>query len=103
MLRGRRSSRTTPLPADWSTTRQRILLRDGRACQWPTNGAICGKPARNVDHKKPGHLGGTDNDDNLWSLCDRHERAKSSAEGGRAWQEKRRQRTRRETKHPGLL
>lgn len=103
MPRGRGTSRTTPLPDDWPVIRRRILDRDGHTCQWPMNGTICGRPARNVDHKTPGHLGGGHDDDNLWSLCDPHERAKSAAEGGRVWQARRRRMAHRETTHPGLL
>ena len=101
---GSRSARTAPLPDDWEPSiRPRILARDGGACQWPAVEGICGRPARNVDHKLAAHLGGTDDDDNLWSLCDLHERAKTGAEGGKAWHAKRKPRQRPTEQHPGLL
>jgi 5-methylcytosine-specific restriction endonuclease McrA/predicted transcriptional regulator len=50
--------------------RARVLFRDGSRCQ------MCGaSPAKDaevqleVDHKIPLHLGGTNDEDNLWTLC----------------------------------
>jgi 5-methylcytosine-specific restriction endonuclease McrA len=106
MPRGRHSSRTRPLPANWRTEIQpRILDRDQHACQWPIayDGTKCGAYAYRVDHKKPAHLGGTDEDANLWALCDHHTRKKDSAEGGRAAQALRPKRARPQDPHPGLL
>lgn len=52
--------------------RARVLFRDGSRCQ------MCGaSPARDpevqleVDHKIPLHLGGSNDEDNLWALCRR--------------------------------
>lgn len=106
MPRGRRSSRTTPLPAGWNTsTRPRILARDNHTCQWPisVDGTICGRHAYRVDHKNPAHLGGDDEDDNLWALCDGHTRFKDGQEGGRAAAAKRPPRRRPPEPHPGMI
>lgn len=106
MPRSKRSSRVIPLPPDWySATRPRILARDNHACQWPiaADGTTCGRHAYRVDHRIPTHLGGSDDDANLWSLCDPHTRQKDSAEGGRAAQARRPKRNRTPEKHPGLL
>lgn len=107
MARGRHSNRTQPLPSDWRpSTRPRILKRDGNACQWPDgngNGNVCGAYAYRVDHKQPAHLGGTDDDDNLWSLCDRHTRIKDATEGGKAAAAQRLLRKRPTEQHPGLI
>lgn len=54
---------------EWDRKRKAVLARDRGLCQQ------C-KPdrritvARNVDHKVPKAEGGTDDEDNLWSLCD---------------------------------
>jgi 5-methylcytosine-specific restriction protein A len=106
MPRGRHSSRVIPLPKTWATEiRPRILQRDNHACQWRVadDPTICGQRAYRVDHKKPAHLGGGDEDANLWALCDFHTRKKDSTEGGRAAQAKRIPRNRPAEKHPGLL
>lgn len=106
MPRGRRSSRTRPLPPNWRTEIQpRILDRDDRSCQWPIadDGTICGQYAYRVDHKIPAHLGGGDDDANLWALCDHHTRKKDSTEGGKAAQARRPKRQRPAEKHPGIL
>lgn len=104
MPRGSRSSRTEPLPPNWETEiRPRIIARDNGICQWDIGGRICGQPGRNVDHKTPAHLGGTDDDANLWLLCDPHERRKSGAEGGKAWQARRLPRRRPKEMHPGIV
>src|SRR5690349_2006592 len=106
MPRGSRSNRVTPLPPNWETeTRPRILARDKQACQWPVaaDGTVCGAYAYRVDHRKPAHLGGGDDDDNLWALCDRHTRFKDSREGGMAAAAKRIPRRRPQERHPGLI
>jgi 5-methylcytosine-specific restriction enzyme A len=61
--------------AEWRKLRLRILERDRHTC---TN---CGKPASTVDHRKPRHLGGTDDPSNLTSLCERCHETKSAREG----------------------
>lgn len=106
MPRSRRSSRVTPLPKNWATEiRPRILARDDHSCQWPVDddGPICGQYAYRVDHRTAAHLGGKDDDANLWALCDRHTRKKDSAEGGRAAQAKRIPRNRPAEPHPGII
>lgn len=106
MPRGRQSSRVIPLPKNWATEiRPRILARDNHTCQWliAEDGTICGQHAYRVDHKKPAHLGGGDEDWNLWTLCDTHTRRKDGIEGGRAAQAKRIPRNRPIERHPGML
>lgn len=105
MPRGRASSRVVPLPPNWySEIRPRILTRDGHTCQWPISrdGTRCGDPAHRVDHRTPAHLGGTDDDTNLWTLCDHHTRRKDSSEGARAMHARRPKRQRPTERHPGL-
>jgi len=66
-------------------------------------GGICGAYAYRVDHKSPAHLNGSDDDDNLWTLCDTHTRYKDASEGGRAAAAKRIPRRRPPEPHPGLI
>ena len=49
----------------WMTTRRRILLRDGYACQ------CCGivRADNEIDHRVPLEQGGSNDDDNLQTLC----------------------------------
>lgn len=93
------SRRVVPLPPDWRHIRLRILDRDGRRCQWPTRHGICGQPATDVDHIVPAHLGGTEDDANLRSLCGPHHRTKTSSEAARA---RITRRSRTAEPHPGL-
>ena len=96
--------RSTPLPKGWeSRTRPRILRRDRRKCQWPTDAdVICGEPATDVDHKTPAYLGGSDEDDNLWALCRYHHNKKTAGEASAvAHAIPPRERPREE--HPGLI
>jgi 5-methylcytosine-specific restriction enzyme A len=66
------SDRRKRLPKDWPATRKRVLIRDRYQC------VKCGGPANQVDHIVPS---GSDDDDNLQSLCEEHHNQKSSAEG----------------------
>jgi 5-methylcytosine-specific restriction protein A len=91
------STRKFSLPPDWPAIRSRILRRDGHRC------VICGAPARQVDHITPAYLGGTDDDDNLASLCDPHHAAKSSREGHDAMRAARARIQRQAPRHPGLV
>lgn len=52
----------------WDLIRPRILMRDGYLCQDHKRRNI-GAAATHVDHIIPKALGGTDDDDNLESLC----------------------------------
>ncbi|MBA3875608.1 MAG: hypothetical protein C0498_01505 [Anaerolinea sp.] len=49
-------------------------------CQWETDGVGCGEPATDVDHRVPKRAGGTDDEDNLQSLCHSHHSVKTRAE-----------------------
>lgn len=96
--------RSTPLPKGWERhTRPRILRRDKHACQWPvTTGGICGEPANQADHKIPAYLGGTDEDENLWALCQYHHDKKTGREAS-AVAHAMAPRARPAQAHPGLL
>jgi hypothetical protein len=101
------SNRRHTLPADWSSTQQRILRRDSGRCQWVRGDTHwkCLKPARDVDHRVRPEDGGTDDDSNLWALCQWHHRWKTGREGGIASAAARR--AKRDAKpaplHPGLV
>lgn len=101
---GTQGRRTTPLPAGWARrTRPRILRRDGHACQWPlATGGVCGEPANEVDHKTPAHLGGGDDDGNLWALCGWHHGRKTGREAA-AVLHSRPGRKRPAERHPGMI
>lgn len=65
-----RRERTAEVTRISPRVRARVLFRDGSRCQ------MCGaSPARDaevqleVDHKVPLHLGGSNDEDNLWALC----------------------------------
>ena len=76
-------------------TARRIRARDKRTCQ------KCGRSAWQVDHKTNVAAGGTDDDDNLWLLCDECHDTKSAEEAaaGRA----KHSRWREPEEHPGRL
>ena len=93
------SQRRQQLPPDWPRTRRRILLRDGYRCT--EKGCI--RRASHVDHVVPAYLGGSDDDENLTSLCPPHHLAKSSREGADAARAARARARRAPVKHPGLL
>jgi hypothetical protein len=58
-----------PVPAGgWPRLRFAVLQRDGFRCQACGRAATDGVPLH-VDHKRPRSLGGTDDMDNLWTLC----------------------------------
>jgi 5-methylcytosine-specific restriction protein A len=79
--RGSRQSRG--YGAEWEVTRKRILSRDKGLCQ-PCLKAKRYRPARQVDHKIPKFEGGTDDDDNLQSICKTCHAEKTQAEALRA-------------------
>lgn len=61
-----RSERGRRLPADWRRKdgpRERVLDRDGHACQWPVGTGTCGAHATHVDHKTPGTSGAVSDDE----------------------------------------
>lgn len=100
----RGSDRKDRLPADWERIRRRIHRRDGSQCQVRlSTGAFCLSPATDVDHIRRGD---DHSEDNLRCICDYHHKAKSSSEGGRAYQAKinrSKAKFRRPEQHPGLL
>lgn len=81
---------------------QRVAERDGSHCQvckkpegrWCLSGGsyfldfdsglratkVIWRPVLELDHRVPLHLGGTNDDDNLWLLCNGCHKAKTSAE-----------------------
>lgn len=68
----------------WQKRRERILLRDCGLCQ------VCRKEGRvkeatDVDHIVQKADGGTDDDDNLQSICRDCHKAKTAADRGRGW------------------
>lgn len=97
-----RAWRTTPLPSGWSTTRLRILDRDGHRCTMVTDGHRCPCPATDVDHVTPAHLGGNDTDANLASLCRPHHAAKTAREARAAQVAATGTLARIPERHPGL-
>jgi 5-methylcytosine-specific restriction endonuclease McrA len=98
------SRRKESLPPGWeSSTRPRILKRDGYRCtaiRYDTE-RRCNQPATDVDHITPHSLGGSEDDSNLTSLCAHHHKVKSSSEGGTAAAVRRKAAKKRT--HPGLL
>lgn len=98
------SGRRRQLPQDWPQTRRRILRRDGYRCtEILDGGRRCGRRANHVDHVVPHHLGGSDDDENLASLCATHHGVKSSREGIDAARVARARAKRAPVKHPGLV
>ena len=96
------STRARRLPGTWrSTIVPRIMSRDSRQCQWPTDTGICAWPATDIDHK----IAGDDHrDENLWALCRWHHERKTSAEGAQQRRNNGYARERRAVeKHPGLI
>lgn len=89
----------------WGKKRAR-QLRAFPFCQWEEDDILCNATAVIVDHVKPRFEGGTDDDDNLQSLCKYHSDLKTAAEGHRAWAQhkaKTKARFDRREKHPGEL
>jgi len=81
-------------------------VRDNYRCQHIRfdTGRKCLRAARDVDHIKSHKAGGTDDDDNLESLCGWHHDQKSGREGGLASGKARRAKNAGGAKkHPGVL
>lgn len=65
----------------WQQTRQRILERDGYLCvECMRDGRVT--LATDVDHRTPKSKGGTDDPDNLQSLCADCHKAKTVRDSG---------------------
>ncbi len=69
---------------EWRKTRERILERDGRRCTKAlADGSRCPITTDlHVDHKLPKAMGGSDDDENLTTLCRDHNLAKGDTFGG---------------------
>jgi 5-methylcytosine-specific restriction enzyme A len=65
--------------AAWRKVRAVVLARDGYTC----TAVGCGAPAAEVDHRLARHLGGSEDESNLTSLCRAHHRSKSGIEAQR--------------------
>ena len=61
----------------WDKTRVRIMMRDGGICQ-PCLKLGSVHPGTEVDHRTPKAQGGTDDDDNLQTICKDAHRAKTN-------------------------
>ena len=70
--------------ARWQALRLRVLRRDHWTCY------RCGGVAKVADHIVPLSEGGADTEDNLGALCVDCDRSKSSREGNRARQRRKR-------------
>lgn len=99
----RNSTRKDTLPPDWERRRKFVLNRDQHRCQhvrYDTD-RKCGAPANQCDHidDRLDHSYA-----NLQALCEWHHNQKSGRQGGLAAQSRRRKdETRTEHRHPGLL
>jgi 5-methylcytosine-specific restriction enzyme A len=67
----------------WERIRRQVLARDDGICQECSRQGIA-TPAHAVDHIRPKAHGGTDDMDNLQSLCKRCHAVKTAAESNRA-------------------
>lgn len=83
------SDRRESLPANWPQLRAEVLARAGGRCEARNrDGRRCwDRKANQVDHVRPHAEGGTDDLSNLQLLCEWHHNRKSSAEGGRSYQQ----------------
>jgi 5-methylcytosine-specific restriction protein A len=86
------SSRRTSTRA-WRTIAEQIRQRDNHRC------VLCGRPARQVDHITPVVDGGSDEPQNLRTICDLHHSAKTARDSRRA----RPERKRPSEQHPGVI
>ncbi|WP_084021610.1 HNH endonuclease [Mycobacterium avium] len=85
---------------EWARVRARILTRDDHTCQAKDDG--CTGVAIEVDHVVPQHLGGTDDDENLISLCPEcHARRTSRQAHERAVAREADKKERARRNHPG--
>lgn len=66
---------------EWTKLRERVLRRDNRLCQPCLHKGIV-HPGNEVDHIKPKHLGGTDDEGNLQTICTKAHREKTMRENG---------------------
>lgn len=102
------SNRKATLPSDWAKLRAIVINQAGGRCQRiHKSGRRCWDKGTDVDHIQPHSEGGNDDISNLQLLCKFCHAKKSSAEGGRAFQQnmaKLRASIRREPeRHPGKV
>lgn len=77
--RHRKISKGRGSTRQWRKTRERILERDGHRCTAIENGRRCPETTNlHVDHITPKASGGTDDDENLTTLCARHNLTKGA-------------------------
>ncbi|MFC8531923.1 HNH endonuclease [Nocardia sp. NPDC057227] len=95
------ASRARTSTAAHKSQRLRILRRDRYRCRLQLPGRCIGK-ATTMDHAKPVHLGGTDDDANMQAACAPCHAKKSSDEGHAAQQAKRDRLKLPTSPHPGL-
>lgn len=100
------SNRSSRLPGNWDSIRQKVRKRDDYQCTWTDRvegeRVRCPGPADDVDHIKPGDDHSLEN---LRSLCHAHHARKTSREGHFAnWAQRREihKKFRRTETHPGL-
>lgn len=67
---------------EWQQIRLRILSRDCGLCQSCLRSGLV-KSGREVDHIKPRSKGGTNDDDNLQTICDECHADKTARDEGR--------------------
>ena len=86
----------------WGRLRTQVLERDNHLCCLRFD-AVCVDDATQVDHRTPKHLGGTDDLDNLQSVCGPCHRLKTADEASRARVAKRDGLKRAPKRHPGEM
>ena len=75
----------------------KIRARDNHTCQQ------CGQPGHEVDHITPRAFGGTDNPNNLQTLCTTCHRKKTLTEQAQGRQRRHQRLRRPQPQHPGLI
>ncbi|MFJ7963145.1 HNH endonuclease [Streptomyces sp. NPDC096324] len=95
------SNRRSELPADWYTrVRPFVLARDEYRCRNRINGALCGRPANQVDHVGDK---GDHRPEMLQALCEWCHGRKSSAQGNQSPNRAKSTEARPGEQHPGLI
>jgi 5-methylcytosine-specific restriction enzyme A len=92
-----RRTPASPMPRDWERRRRAVLDRDGWLCT--IRGPRCIGTATSVDHIVPRSRGGTHDDSNLRSSCQKCHDSKTASEANAA----RTPRKRTPERHPGFI